>query len=82
MEIESGGAQTDVGMFDFQLNQHHKGIYFYERLQQMVACRRNSRVPWIRRMDGCGIAPLGGSLLIGRRWLAVTLLPSQSPHLP
>jgi hypothetical protein len=34
------------------------------------------------RVEGCGLSPAGGSFLVGKRWLAVKLLPSQAPHLP
>ena len=37
---------------------------------------------WVRRMQGCADGPLDGNLVVGRRWLALKLLPSLAPHLP
>ena len=37
---------------------------------------------WVRRMQVCGDGPLDGQLTVGKRWLAIKLLPSQGPHLP
>jgi hypothetical protein len=82
IEVDSGDAHTDVGVFDIQAEQNHDGIYFYGDCSKW-APRDATRVSlWIRRVEGCGLAPEGGSFTVGKRWLAVKLLPSQAPHLP
>jgi hypothetical protein len=82
MEIDSDGAHTDVGMFDFQVSDQHDGIYFYGDCGKWMPGSATHVSLWIRRIEGCGIAPVGGSFLVGRRWLAVKLLPAQAPLLP
>jgi len=82
VEVDTGKAQTDVGMFEFQTDQQHEGFYFYGDCSKWSPGEATHVSLWIRRIEGCGVAPLGGSFVVGKRWLAVKLLPSQTPHLP
>ncbi|HEX3107800.1 MAG TPA: hypothetical protein VHU41_01820, partial [Thermoanaerobaculia bacterium] len=82
VEVDTGTAQTDVGMFEFQTDQQHEGFYFYGDCSKWSPREATHVSLWIRRIEGCGVAPLGGSFVVGKRWLAVKLLPSQTPHLP
>jgi hypothetical protein len=82
IEVDSGDAHTDVGRFELQIEQQHEGFYFYGDCSKWAPGDATHVSLWIRRIEGCGLAPLGGSFVIGRRWLAVKLLPSQTPHLP
>lgn len=82
IEVDSGDAHTDVGVFDIQSEQQRDGIYFYGDCSKWSPGQATHVSLWIRRIEGCGLAPEGGSFLVGKRWLAVKLLPSQTPHLP
>ena len=82
IEVDSGDAHTDVGRFDLQVEQQHEGFYFYGDCSKWAPGDATHVSLWVRRIEGCGLAPLGGSFVVGRRWLAVKLLPSQTPHLP
>jgi hypothetical protein len=82
IEVDSGDAHTDVGVFDIQSEQQHEGIYFYGDCSKWAPRDATHVSLWIRRVEGCGLSPAGGSFLVGKRWLAVKLLPSQAPHLP
>lgn len=82
IEVDSGDAHTDVGVFDIQSEQQHEGIYFYGDCSKWSPVNGTHVSLWIRRVEGCGLSPAGGSFLVGKRWLAVKLLPSQAPHLP
>jgi hypothetical protein len=82
IEVDSGDAHTDVGVFDIQSEQQHEGIYFYGDCSKWSPSNGTHVSLWIRRVEGCGLSPAGGSFLVGKRWLAVKLLPSQAPHLP
>lgn len=82
IEVDSPDAQTDVGMFELQVEQKREGFYFYGDCSKWAPRNPTHVSLWIRRIEGCGVAPLGGSITVGRRWLGVKLLPSQTPHLP
>jgi hypothetical protein len=82
VEVDSGDAHTDVGIFDIQAEHDYDGIYFYGDCSKWAPRDATHVSLWIRRVEGCGIAPIGGSFTVGKRWLAVKLLPSQAPHLP
>jgi hypothetical protein len=82
IEVDSGDAHTDVGVFDIQAEQAHDGIYFYGDCSKWAPRDATHVSLWIRRVEGCGLSPAGGSFTVGKRWLAVKLLPSQAPHLP
>jgi hypothetical protein len=82
IEVDSGDAHTDVGVFDIQAEQDHDGIYFYGDCSKWAPRDATHVSLWIRRIEGCGVSPAGGSFTVGKRWLAVKLLPSQAPHLP
>lgn len=82
IEVDSASQQTDVGMFEMQIDQQHDGFYFYGDCSKWSPGDATHVSLWIRRIEGCGVAPLGGSFTVGKRWLAVKLLPSQTPHLP
>jgi hypothetical protein len=75
-------AITDMGMFEFQARPGGDGLYFYGDASKWGNFSKGNEMSlWIRRMEGCGNAPFGGGFRIGRRWLAVKLLPSEGPHL-
>lgn len=82
IEVDSGDAHTDVGVFDIQSEQQHEGIYFYGDCSKWAPADGTHVSLWIRRVEGCGLSPEGGSFLVGKRWMGVKLLPSQTPHLP
>ena len=82
VEVDSADGQTDVGMFEMQIDQQHDGFYFYGDCSKWPPGNATHVSLWIRRIEGCGVAPVGGSFTVGKRWLAVKLLPSQTPHLP
>lgn len=73
---------TDIGMFEFQAHRGGDGIYFYGDCSKWGNEAGNRVTLWVRRMQGCADGPLDGQLTVGRRWVAVKLLPSQGPHLP
>jgi hypothetical protein len=73
---------TDIGMFEFQARPGGDGIYFYGDCSKWGNEAGTRVTLWVRRMQGCADAPFGGQLLVGTRWLAIKLLPSQGPHLP
>lgn len=76
-------AHTDMGMFELQFRPGHDGAFFYGDCSKWGNGTHGNRMSlWIRRIEGCNDAPWGGSLLVGRRWLAMKLLPSEAPHLP
>ena len=73
---------TDIGMFEFQARRGGDGIYFYGDCSKWGNTNGNRVSLWVRRMQGCADAPLDGQLVVGKRWVAVKLLPSQGLHLP
>jgi hypothetical protein len=73
---------TDIGMFEFQARRGGDGIYFYGDCSKWGNGAGNRVSLWVRRMQGCADGPLDGQLVVGRRWVAIKLLPSQGPHLP
>jgi hypothetical protein len=73
---------TDIGMFEFQARPGGDGIYFYGDCSKWGNEAGNRVTLWVRRMQECANGPLGGELTVGRRWVAVKLLPSTGPHLP
>ncbi|HWS72521.1 MAG TPA: hypothetical protein VN605_10425 [Thermoanaerobaculia bacterium] len=76
-------AQTDMGMFELQLQPGHDGAFFYGDCSKWGNGRVGNRMSlWLRRIEGCNDAPFGGTVVVGRRWLAMKLLPSEGPHLP
>jgi hypothetical protein len=75
-------AVTDMGMFEFQARPGGDGFYFYGDASKWGNFADGNEMSlWIRRIEGCRNAPFGGGFRIGRRWLAVKLLPSEGPHL-
>src|SRR6185436_11361429 len=73
---------TDIGMYEFQARPGGDGFYFYGDCSKW-GNEAGTRVSlWVRRMQGCGDGPLTGQLVVGKRWLAIKLLPSLGPHLP
>ena len=73
---------TDMGMFQFQLGPQHDGISFYGDCSKWGNYGEPTRLSlWIRRVEYCAGAPPGGTITVGRRWLAAKLLPSLTPHL-
>jgi hypothetical protein len=76
-------AHTDMGMFELQLQPGHDGVFFYGDCSKWGNGRVGNRMSlWLRRIEGCNDAPFGGTVVVGRRWLAMKLLPSEGPHLP
>lgn len=76
-------ARTDMGMFELQVEPGHDGAFFYGDCSKWGNGRFGNRMSlWLRRIEGCNDAPFGGAVLVGRRWLAMKLLPSEGPHLP
>jgi len=73
---------TDIGMFEFQARRGGDGIYFYGDCSKWGNDKGNRVSLWVRRMQGCADAPLDGQLVVGKRWVAIKLLPSEGPHLP
>lgn len=75
-------AATDMGMFEFQYDPVHSGISFYGDCSKWGNAGVGNHLSlWIRRIEGCDDTPFGGTITVGRRWLAVKLLPSRGPHL-
>jgi hypothetical protein len=75
-------AATDMGMFEFQASAAGDGIYFYGDCSKWGNYNSTRLSLWIRRIEGCNDAPLGGGFMVGKRWLTVKLLPSEGRHLP
>jgi hypothetical protein len=76
-------AHTDMGMFELQFQPGHDGAFFYGDCSKWGNGTFGNRMSlWMRRVEGCNDAPFGGTLVVGRRWLAMKLLPSEGPHLP
>lgn len=76
-------ARTDMGMFELQVRPGHDGAFFYGDCSKWGNGRFGNRMSlWLRRIEGCNDAPFGGTIVVGRRWLAMKLLPSEGPHLP
>ena len=76
-------AHTDMGMFELQFQRGHDGAFFYGDCSKWGNGRAGNRMSlWLRRIEGCNDAPFGGTVVVGRRWLAMKLLPSVGPHLP
>jgi hypothetical protein len=76
-------ARTDMGMFELQVQPGHDGAFFYGDCSKWGNGRFGNRMSlWLRRIEGCNDAPFGGTIVVGRRWLAMKLLPSEGPHLP
>lgn len=73
---------TDIGMFEFQARRGGDGFYFFGDCSKWGNEAGNRISLWVRRMQGCADGPLDGNLTVGRRWVAVKLLPSPGPHLP
>lgn len=80
---EAVTAVSDMGIFDFQAVPGGDGIYFYGDSSKWGNDQLGDRMSlWIRRIEGCRGSPLGGGFTVGKRWLAIKLLPSEGPHLP
>jgi len=73
---------TDIGMFEFQARPGGDGIYFYGDCSKWGNEKGNRVSLWVRRMQGCADGPFGGQFVVGKRWVAIKLLPSLGPHLP
>ncbi len=77
-----GDATTDMGIFEFHARAGGDGFFFYGDASKWGNSVTGDEMSlWIRRIEGCRDAPFGGGFRIGRRWLAVKLLPSEGPHL-
>jgi hypothetical protein len=77
-----GDATTDMGIFELQARPGGDGLFFYGDASKWGNYQNGDEMSlWIRRIEGCRNAPFGGGFRIGRRWLAVKLLPSEGPHL-
>lgn len=78
-----GDAITDMGIFEFHARPGGDGLFFYGDASKWGNYVTGDEMSlWIRRVEGCRNAPFGGGFRVGRRWLAVKLLPSEGPHLP
>jgi hypothetical protein len=76
-------ANTDMGMVELQFQPGHDGAFFYGDCSKWGNGKYGNRMSlWLRRIEGCNDAPFGGTIVVGRRWLAMKLLPSEGPHLP
>jgi hypothetical protein len=76
-------ANTDMGMFELQVQPGHDGIFFYGDCSKWGNGTFGNRLSlWLRRPEGCNDAQFGGTIVVGRRWLAIKMLPSEGPHLP
>jgi hypothetical protein len=85
-QLPDGGlvtdAVTDMGILEIQARPGGDGFFFYGDASKWGNFPVGDEMSlWIRRMEGCRSAPFGGSFRVGRRWLAVKLLPSEGPHL-
>jgi hypothetical protein len=77
-----GDATTDMGIFEFNVRSGGDGLFFEGDASKWGnSLNGNEMSLWIRRIEGCRNAPLGGGFRVGRRWLAVKVLPSEGPHL-
>ncbi len=75
-------ANTDMGEFEVQYD-GHDGVYFYGDCSKWGNYNKGNRMSlWVRRIGGCNDAPLGGTTVVGTRWLAIKMLPSEGRHLP
>ncbi|MCU1347187.1 MAG: hypothetical protein JWO56_217 [Acidobacteria bacterium] len=76
-------ANTDMGMFEVQVRPGHDGIFFFGDCSKWGNGHVGNHVSlWLRRIEGCNDAQFGGTIVVGRRWLGMKLLPSEGPHLP
>ncbi len=77
-----GDATTDMGIFEFNVRPGGDGLFFEGDASKWGnSLNGNEMSLWVRRIEGCRDAPLGGGFRVGRRWLAVKVLPSEGPHL-
>jgi hypothetical protein len=77
-----GDATTDMGIFEFNVRSGGDGLFFEGDASKWGnSFSGNEMSLWIRRIEGCRNAPFGGGFRVGRRWLAVKVLPSEGPHL-
>jgi hypothetical protein len=73
---------TDMGVFDVQLTRVPGGIYMYGDASKWGDWGQGAKVSlWARKLEGCRGATFGGGFDVGKRWLAVKLLPSYGEHL-
>jgi hypothetical protein len=80
--VLNGDPTTDMGIFELQARPGGDGFFFYGDASKWGNDLSGDEMSlWIRRIEGCRDAPFGGGFRIGRRWLAVKLLPSEGPHL-
>jgi len=76
-------ANTDMGMFEVQVRPGHDGVFIFGDCSKWGNALFGNHVSlWLRRIEGCNDAQFGGTIVVGRRWLAMKLLPSEGPHLP
>jgi hypothetical protein len=80
VEIATGNEATDVGMFEFQAADSRDGVSFYGDCSTWGNIGGTHVSLWIRRIEDCGVGPYGGGFVVGRRWLAVKLLPASVPY--
>ncbi len=77
-----GDTTTDMGIFEFHARPGGDGLFFEGDASKWGNALNGDEMSlWIRRVEGCRQAPLGGGFRVGRRWLAVKMLPSEGPHL-
>lgn len=83
VNIHPLGPTTDMGVIEVQAQPGGDGLFFYGDASKWGNPLPGDEMSlWIRRIEGCRDAPFGGGFRVGRRWLAVKLLPSEGPHLP
>ena len=75
-------AATDMGIVVAQLSPGGDGVSFYGDASAWGNADGNRMSLWIRVIEGCNGAGFGNELTVGKRSLAVKLLPTTSIHLP
>jgi hypothetical protein len=73
---------TDMGISVSQLSPGGDGVSFYGDASSWGNDGGNSMSLWMRIIEGCNDASFGNQLTVGKRWVAVKLLPTTSIHLP
>jgi hypothetical protein len=73
---------TDMGIAVGQLSPGGDAISFYGDASAWGNDGGNSMSLWIRIIEGCNDAGFGNELVVGKRWVAVKLMPTTSIHLP
>lgn len=75
-------GSTDMGIIVAQLSPGGDAVSFYGDASSWGNEDGNEMSLWIRIIEGCNGAPFGNELTVGKRSLAIKLLPTTSLHIP